>query len=147
MRWMPISALFCYAVPPVKCKSCHRSRLYMKTDTSHCGTWVNTARTCVIDIPAPLCCCFCKPHERGRSVHCTDGAGVLVLFCATEKAEMSGFIYSGCKLIRVSQQCTRNCAKSVSNRLRRKYSSPYYQIDTNENFNILATKLYIFTYV
>ncbi len=71
-RWMPISLLFCHAVPPVSRQSCHRYSLYMETDTSRCGTWVNTTRTCMIDAETLLPGCLCKPHEYGRSVHCTD---------------------------------------------------------------------------
>lgn len=48
-RWMPISSLFCHAALPVSRQSCHRYSLYMETDTSRCGTWVYTTRTCMID--------------------------------------------------------------------------------------------------
>lgn len=76
-RWMPISLLFCHAVPPVSRQSCHRYSLYMETDTSRCGTWVNTTRTCMIDAETLLPGCLCEPHEYGRSVHCTDTYTVL----------------------------------------------------------------------
>ncbi len=76
-RWMPISLLFCHAVLPVSRQSCHRYSLYMETDTSRYGTWVNTTRTCMIDGEMPLPGCLSEPHERGRSVHCTDTYTVL----------------------------------------------------------------------
>lgn len=76
-RWMPISLLFCHAVPPVSRQSCHRYSLYMETDTSRCGTWVYTTRTCVIDAKHFLPGCLCEPHEHSRSVHCTDTYTVL----------------------------------------------------------------------
>ena len=44
VRWMPISLLFCHAVSPVSRQSCHRSSLYVKTDTSCYGTWVNNTQ-------------------------------------------------------------------------------------------------------
>lgn len=51
-RWMPISLLFCHTASPVSRQSCHRSSLYMETDTSHYGTWVNTTHRCMIDAEA-----------------------------------------------------------------------------------------------
>lgn len=74
---MPISLLFCHAVPPVSRQSCHRYSLYMETDTSRCGTWVNTTHTCMIDAETLLPSCLCEPHECSRIVHCTDTYTVL----------------------------------------------------------------------
>lgn len=48
-RWMPISPLFCHTFPPESRQSCHRSSLYMETDTSCVGTCINTTHTCLID--------------------------------------------------------------------------------------------------
>lgn len=76
-RWMPISLLFCHTVPPVSRQSCHRYSLYMETDTSRCGTWVYTTRTCMIDAKHFLPGCLCEPHEHSTSVHCTDTYTVL----------------------------------------------------------------------
>lgn len=67
-RWMPISLLFCHTVPPVSRQSCHRYSLYMETDTSRCGTSVNTPRTCMIDAQMLLPACLCEAHECGTSV-------------------------------------------------------------------------------
>lgn len=47
--WMPISLLFCHTFPPDSRQSCHRSSLYIESDTSCDGTCVNTTRTCLID--------------------------------------------------------------------------------------------------
>lgn len=76
-RWMPISLLFCHTVPPVSRQSCHRYNLYTETDTSRCGTSVNTPRTCMIDAQMLLPACLCEPHECGTSVHSTDTFTVL----------------------------------------------------------------------
>lgn len=54
-RGMPISLLFCHAVPPVSRQSCHRYSLYIETDTSRCGTRVNTTHTCMIDAKSLFC--------------------------------------------------------------------------------------------
>lgn len=94
-RWMPISLLFCHAVPPVSRQSCHRCSLYMETDTSRCGTWVYTTRTCMIDAKHFLPGCLCEPHEHSRSVHCTDTYTVLGR-SLTQRAFQRGSFFMCC---------------------------------------------------
>lgn len=68
-RWMPISLLFCHAVPPVSRQSCHRYSLYMETDTFRRGTWVNTTCTCVID--AETLCLVAAANHMNMAEVCT----------------------------------------------------------------------------